>query len=221
MPGVSLQYPESSDLLMIAPNKIAHLKSPAESYMIMAETFGVRLYKEYFNFAAAHFLIFDDGTREELHGHNYHATFQVEGLMGEGNDLFMDFLHVKPMVKAVCDSLDHRTIMPESNPHLVITEDDPRHWLVTYQNTDRWIFPKRDTLILPIPNTSSERLAQYLCQQTLLKLAQQYPKASIRFIEFTVEESRGQAAVYRQTYDQPQPLSTLLMGQTSRPLAAV
>ena len=30
--------------------------------------FGVRVYKQYFNFASSHFLIFADGTREALHG---------------------------------------------------------------------------------------------------------------------------------------------------------
>ncbi len=37
----------------------------------MRETYAIRVYKQYFNFGSAHFLIFADGSREELHGHNY------------------------------------------------------------------------------------------------------------------------------------------------------
>ncbi|MEY3012640.1 MAG: hypothetical protein RIT45_1375, partial [Pseudomonadota bacterium] len=37
------------------------------------DRWGILLDKEYFNFGSAHFLIFGDGTREELHGHNYRA----------------------------------------------------------------------------------------------------------------------------------------------------
>ncbi|MCA9808078.1 MAG: 6-carboxytetrahydropterin synthase [Cyanobacteria bacterium HKST-UBA06] len=174
------------------------------------ETFGVRIYKEYFNFACAHFLIFDDGTREELHGHNYQATFQIEGDIGPDSDLFMDFLLIKPMVKAVCDSLDHRTIFPQFNAHLEIGVLDEAHYRVVYQGRDVYTVPKRDTLILPIPNTSSERLAEYLCKQTLRAMVAQYPQARITFVEFSVEESRGQAALYRQHYAQARPLCELV-----------
>ena len=43
------------------------------------ERFGIRLDKQYFNFGSAHFLIFADGSREELHGHNYRATLGPRG----------------------------------------------------------------------------------------------------------------------------------------------
>ncbi len=169
------------------------------------ETFGIRIYKEYFNFAAAHFLIFEDGSREELHGHNYHVQMQIEGTLDDHQDIFIDFLHIKPIVKAVCDEIDHRTLLPQFSPHLKLTEQD-NHIEATYHNGDRWVFPRRDVVILPIPNTSAERLAQYLCSQTLARLRDLYPDAAISKVEFSVEESRGQAAIYRQQYPEPQQL---------------
>ncbi len=169
------------------------------------ETFGIRIYKEYFNFAAAHFLIFEDGTREELHGHNYQVQMQIEGVLNHTQDIFIDFLHIKPIVKAVCDAIDHRTLLPQFSPYLQIKTEGSSVEAV-YQQSDRWVFPKRDVVILPIPNTSAERLAQYLCHKTLEKLQAQYPEAAIRTIEFSVEESRGQAAIYRQTYEAPKAL---------------
>lgn len=171
------------------------------------ETFGIRIYKEYFNFAAAHFLIFEDGSREELHGHNYQVQMQVEGILDATQDIFIDFLHIKPIVKAVCDAIDHRTLLPRFSPYLEVRECGD-HVEAIYMEKDRWVIPVRDVVILPIPNTSAERLAQYLCTETLKSLQAQYPEAAIRKVEFAVEESRGQAAIYRQEFEDPKPLKS-------------
>ena len=72
-----------------------------------------------------------------------------------------------------------------------------------------WLFPERDTIILPIINTSSERLAEYLCGATLKQLKTKYPEALIQKIMFSVEESRGQAAEFRFELDAPTPLKFL------------
>ena len=72
----------------------------------MRESYAIRVYKQYFNFGSAHFLIFADGTREELHGHNYQVQVKLEGAVIEG-DLVVDFIPFKPVVKALCDELDH------------------------------------------------------------------------------------------------------------------
>ena len=46
------------------------------------EQHSIVLDKQYFNFAAAHFLIFADGAREPLHGHNYLASVEVHADLG-------------------------------------------------------------------------------------------------------------------------------------------
>lgn len=173
------------------------------------ETFGIRIYKEYFNFAAAHFLIFEDGTREELHGHNYQVQMQIEGTLDAAQDIFIDFLHIKPIVKAVCDEIDHRTLLPQFSRMLQVEKDGNSVEAIFRQTGDRWVLPARDVVILPIPNTSSERLAQYLCGETLARLKTLYPEATISRVEFSVEESRGQAAMYRLTYNPARPLASL------------
>ncbi|MGH7811766.1 MAG: 6-carboxytetrahydropterin synthase, partial [Candidatus Binatia bacterium] len=40
----------------------------------MLRTFSIEVAKDYFNFASAHFLIFANGRREPLHGHNYQVS---------------------------------------------------------------------------------------------------------------------------------------------------
>jgi 6-pyruvoyltetrahydropterin/6-carboxytetrahydropterin synthase len=189
----------------------------------MATRYGIRIYKEYFNIAAAHFLIFDNGDREELHGHNYQIQMALEGVLGiEGGeesgvekDVFIDFLHIKPIVKRVCDAIDHHTLLPQFNRYLTVSQrGDNVH--AQYHRGDEWLFPKRDVKILPIPNTSSERLAEYLCHESLAQLAQEYPNARIGKIEFSVEESRGQAAIYRLEFAVPERLTEIVREQRTR-----
>jgi 6-pyruvoyltetrahydropterin/6-carboxytetrahydropterin synthase len=185
-------------------------------YGLAMETFGIRIYKEYFNFAAAHFLIFEDGSREELHGHNYQVQMQVEGILDAEQDIFIDFLHIKPLVKAMCDTLDHRTLLPRFSPHLTVTTQGDSVEAV-YLGKERWVIPRRDVVILPIPNTSAERLAQYLCNRTLEALREKYPSAAISKVEFSVEETRGQAALYRLHFPEAKPLSAFEFDQALAP----
>jgi len=45
----------------------------------MPRRFSIEVAKDYFNFASAHFLIFANGRREHLHGHNYQVSVAMEG----------------------------------------------------------------------------------------------------------------------------------------------
>ena len=85
--------------------------------------FAIKVYKQYFNFAAAHFMIFADGGREPLHGHNYRVRLKGRGEKLQG-DMVFDFLHIKPIVKELCDLLDHKLLLPKENVHLHFSEND-------------------------------------------------------------------------------------------------
>ena len=63
----------------------------------------------------------------------------------------MDFIIFKPIVKAICDSLDHRTLLPRFNASLEVTESEDK---VEARHTDGsyFCFPRRDVLVLDIPN---------------------------------------------------------------------
>ena len=164
----------------------------------MPPTFGVRVYKTYFNFASSHFLLFADGTREELHGHNYQVRVRVEGQIGPG-DMVLDFCRLKPIVRRCCDELDHRTLLPTQNPKLTFHEDGDYvevHVERPAGGHDRFLFPERDVLRLPISNTSTERLAELLATRVLALLAEQEPDAKLSRFEIEVEESGGQCGVY-------------------------
>jgi 6-pyruvoyltetrahydropterin/6-carboxytetrahydropterin synthase len=156
--------------------------------------YSIKVYKQYFNFAASHFLIFEDGTREPLHGHNYRVTFMGEAPELKDDKVF-DFLDIKPIIREACDSLDHRLLLPGENSQLKIHCQET-HWKIIPPDEKWMIIPKEDVLILPIENTSSERLAIYLSDQIQQKVFRKY-KFNFSLSETEVEETPGQSAVYR------------------------
>jgi 6-pyruvoyltetrahydropterin/6-carboxytetrahydropterin synthase len=159
------------------------------------ERFGVRVEKEAFNFASGHFLIFADGTREELHGHNYQVSVELEGEL-DASHLVLDFRKFKPIVKKLCDALDHRTLLPADNPLLKI-QSQQECWDVTF-GSERMRFPLKDLILLPLANISAELLARYLCNQIKEEIARRFPEARLTRIEVGVEEGPGQIAFYSQ-----------------------
>ncbi len=159
--------------------------------------FSIKVEKENFTFAAAHFLLFHTGGCERVHGHNYRTWVELTGTLEE-NDYVLDFLAVKPIMKAICDRLDHRVLLPKDNPDLKIEEVDGSTE-ARYQNL-RYCFPAEDVVLLPIRNTSAELLAQYICKEFKREVNQRFRTVHLDLIRVGVEESFGQAAVYEERY---------------------
>ena len=159
----------------------------------MKKDFSIRVYKQYFNFSSSHFLIFENGEREPLHGHNYRVQIRGNAPL-QSSDMVFDFLDIKPIVREVCDSLDHRLLLPGESPLLKIEESDKQILCLTPDNS-QFIFPKQDVIILPISNTSSERLAIYISHEIRKKVKERF---SFTFpkLEVEVEETPGQSAVF-------------------------
>ena len=160
--------------------------------------FSIKVDKEYFNFGSAHFLLFPDGTREELHGHNYQVSVEVWGELGVG-DVVVDFIPFKPIVKRCCDELDHRTLLPRDSRWLRIVESERE--IEVHHGDDRFVFPRRDVRVLPIPNTSSERLAEYLCGEIVARTRAAIPAARLTAIKVSVQESPGQSGWVEETFE--------------------
>jgi 6-pyruvoyl tetrahydropterin synthase/QueD family protein len=155
--------------------------------------FSIRVYKQYFNFASAHFMIFENGTREPLHGHNYRV--QVRGETPElSNDMVFDFLDIKPIVREICQRLDHKLLLPQAHP-LLRFDTQNSNLILTTPDGNTFSFPEQDVLCLPIENTSSERIAIYLNQEIRNLLDKRY-HFRFKVLEVEVEETPGQSAIY-------------------------
>jgi 6-pyruvoyltetrahydropterin/6-carboxytetrahydropterin synthase len=155
--------------------------------------FSIKVYKQYFNFASSHFMIFENGGREPLHGHNYRV--QVRGEAPDlAGDMVFDFLDIKPIVREVCDFLDHKLLIPKDNKHLKIYTEK-KNYVIETPDESQFSIPMTDVLLLPILNTSAERIAVYICDEIRKKVTQRFG-FSFNSLEVEVEETPGQSAVY-------------------------
>lgn len=159
----------------------------------MELNYSIKVYKQYFNFASSHFLIFEDGGREPLHGHNYRVMLKGEASELHA-DMVFDFLDIKPIVREVCDSLDHKLMIPKLNPQIAIFEQE-NNFNINTPDGSMFSIPKQDVLLLPILNTSAERIAMYLCER-IKQLTFDRFGYKFKQLEIEVEETPGQSAVY-------------------------
>lgn len=159
----------------------------------MKTSYSIRVYKQYFNFSSAHFMLFKDGSREPLHGHNYRV--EIKGNAPDlDDDMVFDFLNIKPIVRRICDSLDHKLLIPKLNDKLII-EDKGNNFVIMTRDESFFSIPKQDVLLLPIENTSVERMAVYFANELKNAVFNEY-KFEFNELEIQLEESPGQCAVY-------------------------
>ena len=160
----------------------------------MSRSFSIEVAKDYFNFASAHFLIFSNGQREPLHGHNYQVSVMMEGELDSAG-VVLDFITFKPLVKRICDALDHRTLIQTASP-LIKVRQRTKEIVVTHKK-QKIILPRQDVILLPLANTSTELLAEHVANKIRRQVRRQFPGSKIRTIEVGVEEARGQCGFYR------------------------
>ena len=159
--------------------------------------FTVTVTKEDLVFAAAHFITLPGHRCETLHGHNYRAGLEVVGELEPEGWYVLDFTMLKRVLRALTAELDHRVLLPTGNPKLTVTTADERV-TVAFDGAVRYVFPHADCVLLPIPNTTVEMLAQYLAGRVRAELT----RAGVRHVAalaLEVEENFGQSATYRET----------------------
>jgi 6-pyruvoyltetrahydropterin/6-carboxytetrahydropterin synthase len=158
----------------------------------------IHVSKDNLMFAAGHFVSYDGDKVEPLHGHNYRLGVAVEGPTDENAYVF-NFVTLKRIMKRVADELDHRMLLPRDNPLIAVEPQADGGVIARAQG--RWYrFPQEDTLILPLPNTTVEMLARYLCGRLREELRARAGAAHLTAVEVEVEETFGQMATYREEF---------------------
>src|SRR5262245_36571003 len=126
----------------------------------------VRLEKEQHIFSAAHFITFNGDVCERLHGHNYGVAVEVEGPLDQ-NQYVIDFIALRDELKAITDQLDHHVLLPTGHPLIRVTAREQEIEAVFIPDGRRWIFPRGDCVLLPVPNTTAELLAKFIGERLL------------------------------------------------------
>jgi 6-pyruvoyltetrahydropterin/6-carboxytetrahydropterin synthase len=130
--------------------------------------FHVRISNDDLVFSAGHFITLEDGNCERLHGHTYRVTAQVSGPLDQ-QQCVVDFVVLRDSVKAIVAELDHRMLLPTEHPTIGVTVQ-AGEVEVTFA-LRRWVFPLDDCLLLPLANTTTEMLAQYVAVRLMAALS--------------------------------------------------
>lgn len=151
----------------------------------------MRISREDHNFAAAHFLP-EMGKCERLHGHNYYVTAELSAAPGTDNTV-IDFNSINPIIKRICDGLDHRILLArdDARVRLVVTERE----IEAIVGSKRFVFPREDCVILPLPATTVELLAAHVCGLLAGELSAMIP--GLEWVEAGVKEGASQMALHR------------------------
>lgn len=157
----------------------------------MTDTYCVRLAKEQFVFSAAHFITFDGGTCEPLHGHNYRVEAELHGPLDE-NRYVVDFIAARDTLMTITRGLDHRVLLPTG--HAVISVAEEGAEVVARFGARRWVFPAEDCVLLPVANTTAELLARHIGVQLRDRLAAR--GATLSRVRVAVDECEGQWGVW-------------------------
>jgi len=163
--------------------------------------FRVSVEKDYLVFASAHFITFAGHRCEGLHGHNYRARVTIWGALNQESWFVFDFVELKKIMRKLCDEIDHLVLLPTESPRIQVVEEGERV-TVAVDGKPRYVFPRKDCALLPIPNTTVEMLAQLLATR-LRKALDAAGARGLTAIEMEVEENFGQSAVYREALNAP------------------
>lgn len=161
-----------------------------KSMSAMSERFKVRVTKDHLVFSAGHFISYEGHKCERLHGHNFRVAIEVQGTLDE-NHCVIDFAVLKDYAKAITGELDHRMLLPTKNNAIKLEVSEKR--VEVFYRDRQWSFPRGDTLLLPIENTTAELLARYVAyrlKDDLEKNLQFVPTV----LRVEVEENTGQSA---------------------------
>lgn len=157
----------------------------------------VSVTKDYLVFSSAHFITFAGHRCEGLHGHNYRVRVTIEGALNEEAWFVFDFVELKRIMKRLCDEIDHLVLLPLQSDRIKVFEEGD-NVRVDVDGKPRYLFPRKDCSLLPIPNTTVEMLARFLTTRLKETLGADAVKP-LTAIEMEVEENFGQTAVYRET----------------------
>lgn len=108
-------------------------------------------------FSSAHFVIGHDKCGR-IHGHNFHVAVEVSGPLDD-HYFVMDFIDVKTAIKDEVDKLDHRILIPANAKELVLKES--KGSLEFSFSGKRYVVPRDDACLLPLPAITSELLAKH------------------------------------------------------------
>jgi 6-pyruvoyltetrahydropterin/6-carboxytetrahydropterin synthase len=125
-----------------------------------------------------------------LHGHTYAISVRFEGdLKGE---FIIDFEKAKMIVNEICDRLDHKVLIAEKDPRLLIQKNDSVS-VEIIDSRKRYVLPGEDVMFLPTASVSAEDLCTFFTMRIAASLRSNGAD-NVKKIHVRVDEGIGQGA---------------------------
>jgi 6-pyruvoyltetrahydropterin/6-carboxytetrahydropterin synthase len=125
-----------------------------------------------------------------LHGHTYAVSVRIEG--DQKGEFIIDFETVKGIVNRICDRLDHRVLIAEKDPRLLINKNGSVS-IEIIESKKKYVLPFEDIMFLPTKSVSAEDLCKYFTSN-LAKALELGKADNIKKIYVRVDEGIGQGA---------------------------
>lgn len=144
----------------------------------------IEISKDYLHFNVGHFTLFSATEREDLHGHTFYVTAEIDSAVGH-DGLAFDYNLVKGALKGLCDDLDEKVLLPGRSPYLQLKMDG--EYVIAEFADERIPFLPRDVLTLPLRNITVEELAPWFLE----RLREQADIAALELMRIQIRVSSG------------------------------
>jgi 6-pyruvoyltetrahydropterin/6-carboxytetrahydropterin synthase len=150
----------------------------------------IRIAGEQLAFSAGHFITLADGVCESVHGHDYRVALELWGPLGP-HEFLVDYLALEQLLRSILTEWDHKLLLPTEHAQIHVTAG-PQDVQVAFANR-RWTFPTADCRLLPVGNTTTERLAELVAQRILAELHTRWSYTPAR-LRVEIGEGLGRSA---------------------------
>jgi len=161
-------------------------RSNSQPYIIRVDT--PRL-----TFAAAHFITFEGGGCEPIHGHDFRVVAELAARLGPA-EYTVDFTLVEKLLAELIAPLDHHVLLPVEHPLMEMEVDESAYDIRL--GARRWLLPAEDCVLVPVANTTAEAMARFLGEQLLAALGR-HSDAKLEWLAVEYHEGPGYSARYR------------------------
>jgi 6-pyruvoyltetrahydropterin/6-carboxytetrahydropterin synthase len=149
-------------------------------------------------FSSAH-IVFGHETCGVIHGHSYYVDVRICGEPSGDFGFVCDFKDIKTIVKEICETLDHKLMLPKNHPHIEYKVNGESIYLkyCGKGKIKEYTLPLEDVVLLPLKSTTAEELSQFFSKCIVDKLEDMGLIDNIKWVEAVVNEGIGQGACYR------------------------
>jgi 6-pyruvoyltetrahydropterin/6-carboxytetrahydropterin synthase len=161
----------------------------------MKNFYNITIRKEALKFSAAHMTVFPDGTKEQIHGHNFRTELRLIALESNLKKMVV-FSEAKKIMKEICAHWDEKFLLARQCPFLKI-EKETSSQLAFSLCKKSYSFPADEIVILETDNITTESLSYLFCRKFIEKYGKSsLKKASVIAVEVKIEEMLGQGSSY-------------------------